>query len=56
MARDKTPAFVPMADSYPRYEVRWANGSWGIFDTWDYKIVERVRPNLFKRAQEVLAS
>jgi|JI10StandDraft_1071094.scaffolds.fasta_scaffold11339_10 hypothetical protein len=38
----------------PRYEVRWANGSWVIFDTHEYRIAERVIPNLQKSAIELL--
>lgn len=34
----------------PRYEIRWSNGEWGIFDTHEYCIVERAYPNLYKAA------
>jgi hypothetical protein len=50
---ERKPAFVPMAADYPRFEIRWSNGAWGIFDTHLYRIVERVKPNTFKRAEEV---
>jgi hypothetical protein len=37
----------------PRYEIRWANGHWGIFDTEFYRMVELARPNLYKAAVEL---
>jgi hypothetical protein len=37
-----------------RYEIRWSNGHWGIFDTHEYKTVEIVYPNLRKVAQALL--
>ena len=38
----------------PRYEVRFNNGLWVIFDTHAYRPVEVVRPNLYKAAVELL--
>ena len=42
---------VPMA---PRYEIRFNNGIWVIFDTHAYRPVEVVRPQLYKAAVELL--
>jgi len=38
----------------PRYEVRFNNGLWVIFDSHAYRPVEVVRPQLYKAALELL--
>jgi len=44
----------PTKEEAPRYEVRFNNGIWVIFDTHAYRPVEVVRPNLYKAAVELL--
>lgn len=44
----------PTKEVAPRYEVRFNNGLWVIFDTHAYKPVEVVRPQLYKAAVELL--
>lgn len=44
----------PVKEQAPRYEVRFNNGIWVIFDTHAYRPVEVVRPNLYKAAMDLL--
>ncbi len=44
----------PTKEQAPRYEVRFNNGIWVIFDTHSYRPVEVVRPQLYKAAVDLL--
>jgi hypothetical protein len=53
MAQKQKQSFIPMLNGYPRYEIRFGNAGWVIFDTYDYKVVEVVKPNTFAKAEEI---
>lgn len=53
MAQKARQSFIPMLNEYPRYQIRFGNAGWVIFDTYDYKVVEVVKPNTYKRAEEI---
>jgi hypothetical protein len=53
MAQKQMQSFIPMLNEYPRFEIRFGNAGWVIFDTYDYRVVEVVKPNTYKRAEEI---
>lgn len=53
MAQQKKQAFIPLMDEYPQYEIRFGNAGWVIFDTWNYRVAEVVKPNTLRRAEEI---
>jgi hypothetical protein len=56
MAQKARQSFTPMLNEYPRFEIRFGNAGWVIFDTHDYKVVEVVKPNTYNAAVKLFNS